>query len=69
MHNRYRLQGLKDDELVAVLPKLAQTEREHTVDLLAHLAELDARRLFDAMGFHSMWEYCLVALGMCRTTA
>lgn len=69
MRDRYRLQGLNDDELVVRLPKLAQRDRENTAELLAHMAELDARRLFDAMGFRSMWEYCLVGLGMCRTTA
>lgn len=69
MRDRYRLQELRDDELVALVPKLAQNEREHTVELLAHLAELEARSLYAAMGFHSMWEYCMVALRMCRTTA
>src|SRR6187402_2874349 len=69
MRERYRLRGLNDDELVNALPKLASREREATADLLAHLAELEERRLFDVMGFHSMWEYCIVALGMCRTTA
>lgn len=69
MRDRYRLLGLHDDELVKALPKLASRERELTADLLAHLAELEARRLYDVMGFHSMWEYCIEALRMCRTTA
>ena len=69
MRDRYRLQGLNDDELVSLLPKLAQREKEVTADLLAHLAELEARQSYAAMGFNSMWDYCLVALGMCRTTA
>lgn len=69
MRDYDRLQGLNDDELVNALPKLALREQEATADLLAHLAELEARQLYAALGFHSMWEYCLVALGMCRTTA
>ena len=44
MRDRYRLRGLNDDELVTVLSKLAQREKEATTDLLAHLAEREARQ-------------------------
>lgn len=69
MRDRYRSQGLNDDELLRGLPKLVQREKEATANLLAHLAELEARQLYAAMGFNSMWGYFLIALGMCRTTA
>jgi len=60
---------MKDAELVAALPLLVQRENEHKADLLAHLAELDERRLYLELGFRSMWEYCTVALEFCETTA
>jgi hypothetical protein len=37
---------------------LARCEREATAGLLAHLAELDARRLYRAAGFSSLFTYC-----------
>lgn len=55
--------------LVAALPKLVARDNEHAADLLAYLAELDARRLYQDMGFSSIWEYCTEALGICQTTA
>ena len=35
-----------------------------TVALLAHIAEVDARRLFVPAGFSSMHEYCVQTLGL-----
>jgi 5-methylcytosine-specific restriction endonuclease McrA len=69
MRDRYRLQSLKDAELIAALPLLAQRDNEHTADLLAHLAELDERKLYLGLGFRSIWEYCTLGLGFCETTA
>jgi 5-methylcytosine-specific restriction endonuclease McrA len=69
MTDRYHLNGLQDDELVAALPKLVARDNEHAADLLAYLAELDARRLYEDMRFSSIWEYCTEALGICQTTA
>src|SRR5882762_1360685 len=69
MTNRFRLRGMNDAELIAALPQLASRENEHTADLLAHLAELDERRLFLDLGFRSMWEYCTLALKICETSA
>jgi hypothetical protein len=37
--------------------------------LLAHLAELDQRRLYLDLGFPSLHAYCTSALGMCESTA
>ena len=41
---------LSDDELVSQLKSLARGEREATARLIAHLAELDTRRLYRAAG-------------------
>jgi len=42
---------------------------ELLAELLAHLAEVDQRRLFLDLGFPSMHAYCMAALGMCESTA
>src|SRR5258708_24159485 len=69
MQDRYRLGGLGNEELLAGLARLVQRERDLLSDLLAHLAELDERRLFLALGFSSLFAYCTEALGLCRSSA
>ena len=58
------LSHLTDDELVSEVERLARTERDTTVALVAHLAELSARRLYLAAGFASLFEYCRVMLAL-----
>jgi hypothetical protein len=53
---------LSDTELISTVARLASGEREATVALIAHLAEFDARRLFEGLGFPSTFKYCLTAL-------
>jgi hypothetical protein len=53
---------LGDHELTAELGRLACCEREATVALIVHLAEFDARRLFEGAGFRSMFQYCRAVL-------
>ncbi|HEX7127718.1 MAG TPA: HNH endonuclease, partial [Thermodesulfobacteriota bacterium] len=48
---------LSDAELLAAVPRLAAQEREATVALIAHLAELDVRRLYLAEGYPSLFAY------------
>src|SRR5262245_8420241 len=50
--------ALSDSELLAEVTRLAGREREATVRLIVHLAELDARRLYLGAGFSSLFEYC-----------
>jgi 5-methylcytosine-specific restriction endonuclease McrA len=69
MRNRYRLGGLANDELLAALSALVQREHELLSDFLAHLAELDERRLFLDLGFTSLFSYCTEALGLSRSSA
>ena len=55
--------GLSDHDLLARLGVLAGKEREATVELVAHLAVLDARpALYAAHGFGSLFGYCTEAL-------
>jgi hypothetical protein len=53
---------LSDDELTVALGRLAATEREASVALIVHLAEFDARRLYEGAGFSSMFKYCRAVL-------
>ena len=49
---------------------LARSEREATADLIAHLAELDARRLYlGAGGFSSLFSYCTDVLRLSEAEA
>jgi hypothetical protein len=50
------LSHLSNDALVAEVARLARTEHDATVALVAHLAELGARRLFEREGFSSLFE-------------
>ena len=55
--------ALPDDDLLARLGVLAANEREATVELIAHLAVLDARpSLYAARGYGSLFGYCTDAL-------
>jgi hypothetical protein len=67
MKNRYRLEGLGNDALLAALPVLVQRGNENTADVLAHLADLDERKLFLDLGYPSLFAYCIEALGLCES--
>jgi hypothetical protein len=58
------LPPLDDPSLLAEVPRLARSERGATVALVARLAELDARRLYLAAGFSSLFSYCTTVLGL-----
>src|SRR5258708_6905331 len=49
---------LGNAELTAELNRLARCEREATAALIVHLAEFDARRLFEGAGYSSLFRYC-----------
>ena len=53
---------LDNDELTAELSRLARCEREATAALIVHLAEFDARRLFEGAGYSSLFKYCMEVL-------
>jgi hypothetical protein len=53
---------LSDSELVSEVKRFARSEREATAQLVAHLAELDARRLYLGAGFSSLFTYCCEVL-------
>jgi len=60
----YSLRHLSDPVLLAALFALIATHRPNTAALLAHLAEVEARRLYAAAGYPSMHAYCVHELGL-----
>jgi hypothetical protein len=61
---RYSLAHLADQALLRDLASLVAQDRATTADLLAHIAEVDARRLFRRMDCASMHDYCERKLGL-----
>lgn len=57
--NAYDLTHLRDDALLQGLDSLAAQDRATTARLLAHIAEVDARRLYAPAGYSSMHAYCV----------
>ena len=71
MHNRLvsMAAGLSDAELLRRVVLLAGREREATVELVGHLAELDARKLHLREGYGSLFTYCTGALRLAEHAA
>jgi hypothetical protein len=55
---------LSDSALIAEVTRCARDERHATAQLIAHLAELDARRLYLGAGQSSLFTYCRDVLGL-----
>ena len=53
---------LTDTALTTELGRLAGREREATAALIVHLAEFDARRLYEGAGYSSVFQYCRAVL-------
>lgn len=60
---------LSNDELMAVVARLAGNERVVTARLIAHLAEIDRRELYVPAGFTSLYIYCHESLGFSEDAA
>src|SRR3990172_8920328 len=69
MATSYDLCGLPPDVLLAHLRTLAARDHQLTADLVAHLAEVDARRLYLDEACSSMFTYCVERLHMSEPTA
>ncbi|MEO8901401.1 MAG: hypothetical protein ABI488_06765 [Polyangiaceae bacterium] len=54
---------------MSALSGLVRTGNALNADVLAHLAELDERKLFLELGFSSLFVYCMEALGMDESSA
>jgi hypothetical protein len=62
--------GLSDQDLLARIAALAGKEREASVELVAHLAELDTRSsLYAAHSYGSLFTYCTEVLRLSEDAA
>ena len=59
--------ALSDAALLARVTALAERERQATAELIASLAELDARRLYLGAGYSSLFTYCTHVLHLSNT--
>jgi hypothetical protein len=64
-----QLSLLSDEALFQSLQAVLSAHRSCTVDLIAHLAELDARRAHLGLGFSSLFAYCVDRLGFSEDEA
>jgi hypothetical protein len=64
-----RLSIIADDALLERLHVLVGSHRRVTADLIAHLSEVDARRLHVSKGFASLFGYCVECLGFSEDEA
>ncbi|MEO5617664.1 MAG: hypothetical protein ABIS67_07815 [Candidatus Eisenbacteria bacterium] len=65
----YSLSHLSDQSLVRDLAALVKQDRMTTADLLAHIAEVDARELYLPAAYPSMFAYCVGKLRLSEDAA
>jgi hypothetical protein len=63
------IQSLSDEELLRDVETAASRERGATTELIALLAEMDARRLYLQQGYSSMFVYCTRGLHLSEHAA
>jgi hypothetical protein len=69
MHMLASTGALSDADLLSRLADIARRERGATAELVAHLVELDARKLYRAEGHGSLFRYCTDALKLSEHAA
>ena len=69
MLRAFELKYRSDRELLTGVKVLAGQEREATAQLIAHLAEIDNRRLFLSEGCSSLFKYCTDVLHLSESAA
>jgi hypothetical protein len=62
-------QKLSDNQLLEQVRRFAAMERNATAQLIAHLDEVDGRRLYLGQGYSSMFSYCTQALHLSEHAA
>ena len=67
--NHYSLTHVSDPALLRELRTLVAQDRATTALLLAHLAEVDARRLYAPAGYPSMFAWCVEKLHLSEEAA
>jgi hypothetical protein len=69
MRNTCELQSLSDDELLLRLSELMRESRRVDAELVAHIGEVDDRRLFAREACSSMFVYCIEVLHLSEPEA
>ena len=69
MSYEYSLRGLDDTTLLAQLHTIVGQQRSQTAQLLAHLAEVEDRKLYAAQACSSMFGYATTVLGFAEGAA
>ncbi|HEY8233358.1 MAG TPA: hypothetical protein VIJ10_11910 [Vicinamibacteria bacterium] len=69
MHSELALHSIPDDELLRRLHELAAQSRRVEADLVAHIGEVDERKLYARCAFPSMFVYCMQALHLSEAEA
>jgi hypothetical protein len=69
MLHRNQLSALSDDELLRRLSLLLSQSRRAEADLIAHIAEVDHRRLYLGQACSSMFTYCIEVLRLSEPEA
>jgi hypothetical protein len=63
------LRAVSDDELLRRLGELVRQSRRVEADLVAHIGEVEERKLFARFAFSSMYAYCTEALHLTEAEA
>ena len=69
MNSELALHSVSDDELLCRLHELAAQSRRVEADLVAHIGEVDERKLYARSAFSSMFVYCTQALHLSEAEA
>jgi hypothetical protein len=69
MTSTHQLQSLSDDELLRSLSEIMQQSRRLDADLIAHIGEVDERRLYAREACSSMFTYCTEVLQLSEPEA
>src|SRR5262245_184198 len=67
--SKYQLSHLSDGSLLSGLRTLIDRDRETTAELLAHLAEVDQRKLYLPAAHPSLFAYCVEELHLSEEAA
>ncbi len=67
--SRYALSHLSDRSLLDGLARLVARDRATTAEMLAHIAEVDARKLYLPAAYPSMYAYCVGELRLSEDAA
>jgi hypothetical protein len=69
MYEQWNLEKLSDETLIARIQAVARDRRAAEADLLALLAEVEARELHLALGYSSLFQYAVEALHLSECAA